>query len=132
MPFKKDEDEQAYQALYYRDHREHIRATRAAWYIKHQKRLAAHHAAYRLANPELHYNGKKNYAHRKRANGGSFPHASWEHLKTLFGQCCAYCRQRIEKLTQDHVIPLSKGGRHFSGNIVPACQPCNSRKGTRI
>lgn len=32
----------------------------------------------------------------------------------------------------DHVIPLARGGRHGIGNVLPACQPCNSSKGARL
>jgi len=69
---------------------------------------------------------------RRRAAGGGFTAAAWEHLKALFGHCCAYCRRKMKKLTQDHVIPISKGGWHCSMNIVPACQPCNARKGASV
>ena len=31
----------------------------------------------------------------------------------------------------DHLTPLSKGGSHTVSNIVPACRPCNSRKGVK-
>jgi 5-methylcytosine-specific restriction endonuclease McrA len=30
----------------------------------------------------------------------------------------------------EHVIPISKGGEHHLGNIVPACQRCNYSKHT--
>jgi 5-methylcytosine-specific restriction endonuclease McrA len=44
-----------------------------------------------------------------------------------FGNHCAYCgcggHMEIE-----HVIPLSKGGAHDIGNIVPACTVCNRKK----
>ena len=30
-----------------------------------------------------------------------------------------------------HVIPISKGGTHAMGNIVPACQRCNYSKATK-
>lgn len=29
--------------------------------------------------------------------------------------------------TWHHVIPLAKGGGHERGNVIPACQPCNSK-----
>jgi len=32
------------------------------------------------------------------------------------------------KLTVDHVIPLSKGGRGSIDNIAPLCLPCNTKK----
>lgn len=28
----------------------------------------------------------------------------------------------------DHVVPLSRGGRHSIGNILPACESCNLSK----
>ncbi len=43
---------------------------------------------------------------------------------------CQYCGC-TKKLTLDHVIPRSKGGKHSWDNVVIACSPCNSRKGDR-
>lgn len=40
---------------------------------------------------------------------------------------CHYCGGVAT--TRDHVIPKSKGGSG-AGNIVPACGPCNRRKGS--
>ncbi|MGE0529080.1 MAG: HNH endonuclease, partial [Bdellovibrionales bacterium] len=44
-----------------------------------------------------------------------------------------YCCQKFseKKLTVDHVIPLSKGGRHEWTNVVTACSECNNRKGDK-
>src|SRR5690606_12093917 len=46
---------------------------------------------------------------------------------------CQYCGQRLaaNKLTYDHVIPRSAGGRTEWTNIVTACRPCNARKADR-
>jgi 5-methylcytosine-specific restriction endonuclease McrA len=35
------------------------------------------------------------------------------------------------KLTQEHVIPVSRGGGTTAENIVPACGKCNSSKKDR-
>lgn len=45
-----------------------------------------------------------------------------------FGHECAYCGAGGD-LQVEHVIPISKGGEHHLGNIVPACQRCNFSKG---
>ena len=44
---------------------------------------------------------------------------------------CQYCGNK-KKLTIDHVIPRSKGGKHTWDNVVIACESCNSRKGDRF
>ncbi|MGK7914502.1 MAG: HNH endonuclease [Prochloraceae cyanobacterium] len=43
---------------------------------------------------------------------------------------CQYCGSK-KRLTIDHVIPLSKSGKHSWENVVIACEACNSRKGDR-
>lgn len=43
---------------------------------------------------------------------------------------CQYCGSK-KKLTLDHVIPRSKGGKHTWDNVVTACERCNSKKGSR-
>lgn len=54
----------------------------------------------------------------------------WDEIKESFGNKCAYCGGE-KKLSQDHVIPLSRGGGYTKDNIVPACKSCNSKKGDR-
>lgn len=44
-----------------------------------------------------------------------------------FDDACAYCGATGD-LHIEHFIPVSKGGPHVIGNIIPACQPCNYSK----
>lgn len=46
---------------------------------------------------------------------------------------CQYCNERFSsrRLTYDHVVPKSAGGRRTWTNIVTACLDCNQRKGKR-
>jgi 5-methylcytosine-specific restriction endonuclease McrA len=45
---------------------------------------------------------------------------------------CQYCgRNGGERMTVDHVIPKSLGGRTVWENVVSACRACNLRKGNK-
>lgn len=44
-----------------------------------------------------------------------------------FDFTCAYCGSGGD-LQVEHVVPISKGGEHHLGNIVPACRSCNYSK----
>lgn len=48
-------------------------------------------------------------------------------------QVCAYCGAHCYEsdLTVEHIIPVSRGGRHEWTNVVTACRSCNTRKGNR-
>lgn len=43
---------------------------------------------------------------------------------------CQYCGT-TKRLTLDHVIPRSRGGKHSWDNVVTACERCNAMKGNR-
>ncbi|NBC15944.1 MAG: HNH endonuclease [Bacteroidetes bacterium] len=43
---------------------------------------------------------------------------------------CQYCGSR-DRLTVDHVMPKSRGGKDTWENLVAACTSCNNRKGDR-
>ncbi|MBT8370625.1 MAG: HNH endonuclease [Desulfobacterales bacterium] len=44
---------------------------------------------------------------------------------------CAYCGTRRERLSIDHIIPKSRGGKTNFENCVAACKVCNLKKGGR-
>lgn len=55
----------------------------------------------------------------------------WFELLDEYGGACAYCNRRFGPdltPTQDHVVPVSKGGGHTKENVVPACMHCNCSK----
>jgi hypothetical protein len=47
------------------------------------------------------------------------------------GNRCVYCAGLFspEQLSLDHVQPRARGGDNSPGNLVTACQGCNTRKG---
>lgn len=42
--------------------------------------------------------------------------------------CCAFCGSK-EKLSIDHIIPISAGGKNELSNVQILCLTCNIRKG---
>lgn len=54
----------------------------------------------------------------------------WLFACKWFDNKCAYCgKERF--LTEDHLVPLSKGGPRTALNIIPACWECNYSKRAR-
>jgi len=59
----------------------------------------------------------------------------WNDILKKYKYRCYYCKCRLNNNnppTQDHVIPLSKGGEHTKENIVSSCGICNSKKGSKM
>jgi len=44
---------------------------------------------------------------------------------------CAYCGSVKRKLTIDHIIPKSRGGKTNFENCVSSCKSCNNKKGNK-
>jgi hypothetical protein len=74
---------------------------------------------------------RQSHVSRKANVEASYTKEDWIRCKEYFDNCCAYCGRHMDRLTQDHFIPLSKGGGYVKDNIVPACKSCNDSKGTK-
>lgn len=78
---------------------------------------------------------KKNERGRiKKSNGGSHTWQEWEVLKAQYNWTCPCCKKPESKvkLTQDHIIAVSKGGSDNIENIQPLCQSCNTKKSNNL
>ena len=71
---------------------------------------------------------------RKKGADGSHTLGEWDLLKKQYGHRCPACgKEEPEiKLTEDHIVPLVKGGSDYIENIQPLCRSCNSRKYTKV
>lgn len=74
---------------------------------------------------------RSNDSARRRGAIGVITIEHWGQILEYFGHRCAYCNAQPERLGMDHIIPVTKGGVHMVGNVVPACTPCNRRKAAR-
>ena len=79
------------------------------------------------------YKTKQRYARKKGAKG-NHTLKEWKLLKAQYGWTCPACKKREPKikLTEDHIIPLTKGGSNNINNIQPLCRSCNSIKNNKI
>lgn len=71
---------------------------------------------------EAHVKRERDKARKLRAS------AWWR--SELAGGRCHYCGHAFpaDKLTMDHVVPVSRGGRSIKSNVVPCCAACNKSK----
>jgi hypothetical protein len=53
----------------------------------------------------------------------------WLSLLEVYEYKCFGCGVQSDKLTRDHIVPVSKGGGDEIENIAPLCSSCNSKKG---
>ncbi len=63
---------------------------------------------------------------RKLCTPGKASTADVKRLFNRFDGRCAYCGSLAQHV--DHVVPLSRGGSNFIGNMLPACAACNETK----
>lgn len=48
--------------------------------------------------------------------------------RVLAAKACHYCGDRFGPWEVDHVRPVARGGTNDEGNLVPACEACNTQK----
>jgi 5-methylcytosine-specific restriction endonuclease McrA len=87
--------------------------------------------AWRRAHPEARRAIEVRRLARRIGAEGSHTATDWALLKAAYGNKCWRCGS-TERLTEDHIVPLSRGGTNDIDNIAPLCGPCNSSKGARI
>jgi len=75
----------------------------------------------------------RRYKLRKKQTSGGHTFGEWETLKAQYDWTCPACgiKEPEIKLTEDHIVPISKNGSDNIENIQPLCARCNSKKHTQ-
>lgn len=110
--------------------RANARSRAKAWRLKNLEKARAKDKASRLKNHDKkRADNQKRRAQQRQAAINDFTAAQWQEMLVAYRHHCVYCGRKMQRLTQDHLTPLAKGGNHTKSNIVPACRSCNSKKG---
>lgn len=84
---------------------------------------------WRAANP-LRRRASRAVSRRHDTEGADLTTKQWEAMLQAANGICSYCGTE-QRLQLDHVLPLSRGGRHTLTNVVPACADCNMVKNSK-
>ena len=114
-----------------RDHPSKSNETAARYRQKHRGERRALLQRLRLNYPERcrEYDRRRRVIQKGLRPGHTL--AEWEVVLARWNYQCVDCGT-TERLSQDHVVPISRGGLDDISNIVPRCVSCNSRKGNRL
>lgn len=114
---------------YHQENKARVNAKRRVYYREHWEQEQQAHKAFFQAHPGyMSAFAQKRRAQRLGAPRNNLTRAQWQAIKEHYGHRCVYCGKKSQRLTMDHITPLSRGGSHTVSNIVPACQSCNSKK----
>ena len=113
-------------------HAERKNTTNRAWRLEHPEKTKVYSKSWKIRHPERASAVNRGVHQRRKAKLHSLPATltkeQWAAIVAAYKGRCAYCGKKTERLAQDHVHPLSKGGGYTVDNIVPACKSCNSKK----
>ena len=97
--------------------------------IRNRQRIKKVKDLYHFNHREL-ASDRRNARRAKLYKNGVFL-ISKKELAKLYRSPCFYCGSS-NKITVDHVVPISRGGSHGIGNLVSACSFCNGSKSSKF
>lgn len=111
--------------------RENARQKRLAESEEEAKERRSKKREYFRNHPDIERGYVQNRRARKKNAEGKIGKDDIKILTEAQGGKCLMCGKKT-KLTLDHIVPLSKGGRNDITNFQMLCHSCNSKKHTTI
>ena len=137
-----------YSKEYYAKHPDYFRKHWQNYYSENRTALIEKSKRYQKEHPEAwkQINLKASAVYRKTEKGkwskkvyryllrnnlaGKIDREAWERKLLRLNGKCQWCGTS-EKITIDHITPLSKGGTNDIDNLQPLCIHCNTSKGNK-
>jgi hypothetical protein len=118
-----------YNARWARNNPEKIRQHNATRYQNHPDVVKENSKKWFREHPdEVRIRNRNRLAKVNNAPGNGWSVKEEKQLIEDYGHRCAYCDKKTDKITMDHIVPITRGGTHSIENIAPACGSCNSSK----
>ena len=125
---RKTAQQRAYRERHKESNRSRDAVRRRKRYWANPEKMRAKARAEAKANPLRATLGTQTRRAALYAVPRTLTRGQWLEVVEIFDSRCAYCLERLERPTIDHIEPISKGGHHSVENVVPACRHCNSSK----
>jgi len=116
-------------ALYYKENKKEHSDKGKRYYQKNKEKIKQKSREYYHANSkEINRSRRFRIIERrvKRNQNGVYKVLKKE-IDRMYNQPCSFCGSS-DNIHIDHVVPISRGGRHSVGNIQPLCSACNLQK----
>lgn len=113
---------------YYFENAETLREKRKEYYSNNKGKWLLDGRRFRKINTERCRTYSQNYRAKVRKNICDLTLDQWVKCLEYFNYCDAYTGLPLTKVSQDHIVPVSKGGGTTRSNIIPCERNVNSSK----
>ena len=122
---------------YYKKNRNTILDRQNKYYQEHKQEYTRRSIEWQRKNWDKIKDKNKWKTKRRRNAQGSYTIEQWNECIKFFGGVCAYSSEEFgedvsEKITVEHIIPISKNGTNFIWNIIPVKFKYNSSRNNEL
>jgi 5-methylcytosine-specific restriction endonuclease McrA len=107
-----------------------LREQKRRHYLRHYDRYKARQRTYNRTPEGRTALRRNNLRSRYGIADVGHTEADWLRLLAQHDGKCFYCGEPATE--RDHILPLSRGGSDYIGNILPSCRGCNNSKDKKL